>query len=94
MVNLVLSSSQFFWSFDTPETPGSVFVVFAGNQSENEIWNGLKQFFPVCFISVISIIWESFDVYNMSVGQKLMILKICLAIVTLMILGNLEAASE
>ena len=30
----------------------------------------------------------------MSVGQKLTILKICLTIVTLMILGNLEAAPE
>ena len=28
----------------------------------------------------------------MSIGQKLMILKICLTIVTLVILGNLEAA--
>ena len=41
---VVLDSSQFFWSFDTPETPGSVSVVFA----ENEIWNRLKQFLPVC----------------------------------------------
>ena len=41
-----LYSSQFFWSFDTPETPqtpGSVSAVFA----ENEIWNRLKQFRPV-----------------------------------------------
>ena len=44
---VVLDSSQFFWSFDTPETPGSVSVVFADNQSENEIWNRLKQFLPV-----------------------------------------------
>ena len=34
------------------------------------------------------------DVYYMSVGRKLTILKICLTIVTLMILGNLEAAPE
>ena len=45
---VVLDSSQFFWSFDTPETPGSVSVVFADNWSENEIWNRLKQFLPVC----------------------------------------------
>jgi hypothetical protein len=35
-----------------------------------------------------------FDVYNMSVGQKLTLLKIHLTIVTIMILGNLEAAPE
>ena len=35
-----------------------------------------------------------FDVYYMSVEQKLTILKICLTIVTVMILGNLEAAPE
>ena len=34
---VVLDSSQFFSSFDTPETPRSVSVVFADNQSENEI---------------------------------------------------------
>ena len=34
---VVLDASQFFSYFDTPETPGSVFVVFADNQSENEI---------------------------------------------------------
>ena len=39
-------------------------------------------------------IWEFFDVYYMSVGQKLTILKIRLTIVTIMILGNLEAAPE
>ena len=41
---VVLDFSQFFWSIDTPETPGSVSAVFA----ENEIWNRLKQFLPVC----------------------------------------------
>ena len=40
---VVLDFSQFSWSFDTPDTPGSVSVVFA----ENEIWNRLKQFLPV-----------------------------------------------
>ena len=44
---VVLDSSQFFWSFDTPETPGSVSVVFADNHFENEIWNRLKHFLPV-----------------------------------------------
>ena len=39
-----LNFSQNFWSFDTLETPGSVSAVFA----ENEIWNRLKQFLPVC----------------------------------------------
>ena len=45
---IVSDSSQFFWSSDTLETPGSVSAVFADNQSENEIWNRLKQFLPVC----------------------------------------------
>ena len=44
---VVWDSSQFFWSFDTHETPGSVSIVFADNQSENEILNRLKQFLPV-----------------------------------------------
>ena len=34
---VVLDFWQFFWSFDTPQTPGSVSVVFA----ENEIWNSV-----------------------------------------------------
>ena len=38
------------WSFDTPETPGSVSVVFA----ENEIWNRLKQFLQVCIRKLFS----------------------------------------
>ena len=46
-----------------------------------------------CFKSVIQS-ENFFDVYNMSVGLKLKILKICLTIVTLMILGNLEAGPE
>ena len=37
-----------FWSFDTHDTPGCASAVFAENQSENEIWNRLKQFLPVC----------------------------------------------
>ena len=36
----------------------------------------------------------SFDVYYLSVGQKLAISNICLTIVRLVILGNLEAALE
>ena len=42
------NSSQNFWSFDTPDTPGCASAVFADNQSENEIWNRSKQFLPVC----------------------------------------------
>ena len=42
-----LKSSQNFWSFDTPDTPGCLSAVFADNQSENEIWNRFKQFLPV-----------------------------------------------
>ena len=44
----------------------------------------------------VTVVWSEkfFDVYYMSVGQKLMILKICPTIVTLMILGNLKAAPE
>ena len=42
---VVLDFSQFFWYFDTPETPGSVSVVCA----ENEIWNRLKQFLSVWY---------------------------------------------
>ena len=37
---------------------------------------------------------RNFTVYNMSPGQKLKILKICLKVVILMILGSLEAAPE
>ena len=44
---VVFNTSQFFWSFDTPETPGSASVVFADNQSETKIWNRMKQFLPV-----------------------------------------------
>ena len=48
-----------------------------------------------CFKSVISKIWEIFfDAYYLSVWQKLAILKIRLTIVTVMILGSLEAAPE
>ena len=36
----IFDSSKFFLSFGTPETPGSAFVLFADNRSENEI---LKQ---------------------------------------------------
>ena len=43
-----LKSSINFWSFDTPGTPGCASAVFADNQSENEIWNRLKRFLPVC----------------------------------------------
>ena len=40
-----------------------------------------------CYKSVISMIWEVFfEVYYMSIGQKLPVLKICLTIVTLIIL--------
>ena len=37
-----------FWhSMDSGS--GSTFAVFADNHSENEIWNRLKQFLPMCF---------------------------------------------
>ena len=42
---VVWDLSQLFWSFYTPETHGSVSVVFA----KYKIWNRLKQFLPVCF---------------------------------------------
>ena len=42
-----LNSPINFWSFDTYDTPGCASVVFADNQSENEIWNRLKHFLPV-----------------------------------------------
>ena len=48
-----LNSSINFWSFDTPDTPGCASAVFADNQSENEIWNRLKQFLPVCNVPYI-----------------------------------------
>ena len=41
------NSSQNFWSFDTPDSPGCASAVFVDNQSENEIWNRSKQFLPV-----------------------------------------------
>ena len=41
-----LNFSQNFWSFDIPDTPGCASAVFA----ENEIWNRLKQFLPVCIV--------------------------------------------
>ena len=40
----LLNFSQNFWSFDTPDTPGCASAVF----TENEIWNRLKRFLPVC----------------------------------------------
>ena len=39
-------SSQFFWSFDTPETPESLSVVFADNQYENEILQQIEAIPP------------------------------------------------
>ena len=51
MVNLAMGSNRIltiFLTFWHPETPGSVSLVFADNQSENEIWNRLEQFLPVC----------------------------------------------
>ncbi len=41
---LFFNFSQKFWSLNIPVTPGCASVVFA----ENEIWNRLKQFLPVC----------------------------------------------
>ena len=52
MVDLAMGSLRFlkiFLIFDIPETTRSVSIVFADNQSENEIWNKLKQFLPVCY---------------------------------------------
>ena len=46
---VVLNSSQIFWSFDTPESPGSVSIVFADNQSEKQflqVWNGKQKGAP------------------------------------------------
>ena len=58
---VVFDSSQFFWSFDTPETPGSASVVFADNQSENKIWNRVKQFLPVLGLCItVGIFWPPF----------------------------------
>ena len=45
-----LNSPINFWSFDTHDNPGCASAVFADNQSENEIWNRLKQFLPVWVI--------------------------------------------
>ena len=72
------NSSQNFWSFDTPDTPGCASAVFADNQSENEIWNRLKQFLPVChdycwrfcsmFIHLLNVIkqdWKLFQPYKL-----------------------------
>ena len=52
-----LNSSQSFWSFDTPDIPGCASAVFADNQSENEIWNRLKQFLLVCSCDSDPITW-------------------------------------
>ena len=48
-----LNFSQNFWSFDTPDIPGSESAVFA----EIEIWNRLKQFLPVCLRKFVMEEW-------------------------------------
>ena len=49
------NSSQNFWSFDTPDTPGCASTVLVDNQSENKIWNRSKQFLPVwCSKGILS----------------------------------------
>ena len=45
---VILNFSQNFLSFDTLDTPGCASAVIADSESENEIWNRLKQFLPVC----------------------------------------------
>ena len=65
---IVLDFSNIFWSFDTPETPGSVSVVFA----ENEIWNRLKQFLPVWD----KVIWQVLQNFRLKKKEKLVI-KVC-----------------
>ena len=50
---VILNFSQNFWPFDALDTPGCASAVF----DENEIWNRLKQFLPVC-IWMVSFIHE------------------------------------
>ena len=65
---VVFDTSQFFWSLDTPETPWSASVVFADNQSENKIWNRVKQFLPVLGLSLDNgSPWESLGVGNLCI---------------------------
>ena len=51
-----LNFSQNFWSFDTPDTLGCASAVFA----ENEIWNRLKRFLPVCSPGHSFFVWYHF----------------------------------
>ena len=55
-----LNFSQNFWSFDTPDTPECASAVFA----ENEIWNRLKQFLPVCSDNTWDVVFDSQSVLH------------------------------
>ena len=85
-----IESLQFFRYFDIPETPGSAFVVFADNQSKNEILQQIEAIPPSVQVKiqnllrkimgidlVFMVVVQKTDCANTSVQHNLSLLHMC-----------------